>query len=568
MKRSFFVFILVFSFSGVFGRTVKNVIFIVPDGTSLETLSLTRMFLQYTDSSKTGLTLDPYFCGFVRNHSTNAPVGDSAPTMGWYMTGYPSQTGFVAMSPPQDVNDLVYVNPLWAYSPRMTIAEGARIAKNKAVGIVVTCEVYQATPANLFAHWHKRSNYRIILQQMVHSSIDVVIGGGTGLLTKEQETFLREKGVHVCRDDLQSFRNSRSGKLWALFGDKYMSNEWDRDTTAQPSLAEMTRKAISLLSENDEGFLLLVEGSKIDWMSHRNDPVGIISEVSALDEAFAVAIEFARNDGQTLVVVCPDHGTGGVSIGNSLSDKGYDRLPIDSIMGPLARCTRTSEYITEQLIALPKYSVSAVIYQYWAILPDSIEIDSVFSGVEAYNRSGGNQTVKDELTNVIAGVLKSRTYIGFTTHGHTGEDVFLAVYDPRADMRVTGYLTARDINWYMCDAVGIGSLDELTDRYYCKATDLFGGEGFQLKSSDETLTIGFGADTLFVHAYTNQVLKNGQVFETQTPAVYVDTTNTWFVSRECLEILSSNYSRHSRAGGNPLHLVIPAQAGIPLLLIN
>ena len=77
-------------------KPVKNVIVMIPDGTSLATVSIARWLQWYQDPSKPKLNIDPYLCGTVRTHSSNAPIGDSAPTTSCYMTGQPSRTGYVS----------------------------------------------------------------------------------------------------------------------------------------------------------------------------------------------------------------------------------------------------------------------------------------------------------------------------------------------------------------------------------------------------------------------------------------------------------------------------------------
>jgi len=531
MKQYFLSVIFLYLFlCGASAREIKNVIFMVPDGTSLSTLSLVRWYQSYTDPGRT-LAIAPYICGMVTNHSSNAPIGDSAPAMGSYMTGYYSRPGYISMYPPESENDIVSVDPSRSYSPNMTVMEAARIARNKAVGLVFTCEFLHATPAATSAHWYKRSDYGTIQQQMVHNSIDVLIGGGTGFLTPEHETFLVKKGYEVYRNDIDKFRNSASKKLWALFGDSAMDNDWDRDTTKQPSLAEMTKKAITLLSKNREGFFLMVEGSKVDWSSHNNDPVGIISELSAFDAAVKAAIEFAKADGETLVVICPDHGTGGVSIGNRLSDGNYSGLTLRDMMEPFKKCKKTAEYVTGRLINLSKErkdSISIIMKDLWDISLDETEIEMIAKAKES--------AVWSDIRNLILKSLQSRTHIGFTTHGHTGEDLFLAIYHPQ-NRQLTGLVAAHELNRYLCNAVGIESLDDLSDKYYRNANILFKEKDFIIKPSAQTLKItprNNKKTTMVITANTNQVSVNNQIFETKTPAVYVDKNDTWYVSEECL----------------------------------
>ncbi|MFO7709351.1 MAG: alkaline phosphatase [Desulfobacterales bacterium] len=85
----------------------------------------------------------------------------------------------------------------------------------------------------------------------------------------------------------------------------------------------MTRKAIEILARDEDGFFLMVEGSQIDWACHANDPAYLLSELLAFDRAVEAALDFARADGRTLVMVMSDHNTGGFSIGNRATDNTY-----------------------------------------------------------------------------------------------------------------------------------------------------------------------------------------------------------------------------------------------------
>src|SRR5689334_17605829 len=94
-----------------------------------------------------------------------------------------------------------------------------------------------------------------------------------------------------------------------------MNYEIDRDTLNEPSLAEMTRKALALLAHNRRGFFVMVEGSRIDHAAHQKDPATMARDVLAYDDAVAEALAFARRNGHTLVISVADHETGGLSIG-------------------------------------------------------------------------------------------------------------------------------------------------------------------------------------------------------------------------------------------------------------
>jgi alkaline phosphatase len=95
----------------------------------------------------------------------------------------------------------------------------------------------------------------------------------------------------------------------------------------------MTEKAIELLSEDEDGFFLMVEGSQVDWAGHANDPEYMVTDFLAFDEAVKAAVNFAEEDGHTLVIVFPDHNTGGMTIGNY--DTSYTDLTVEELVDPL-----------------------------------------------------------------------------------------------------------------------------------------------------------------------------------------------------------------------------------------
>lgn len=131
---------------------------------------------------------------------------------------------------------------------------------------------------------------------MVYNQVDVVLGGGWKYIDKNQRKdkedlvqYLRDNGF-VVTTKWEDLKNESPRKVWGLFAQDAMHYEFDRNGTDKPSLAEMTQKALQILSKNKNGFFLMVEGSEIDWASHANDPVGVVSEVLAFDKAVKVAL--------------------------------------------------------------------------------------------------------------------------------------------------------------------------------------------------------------------------------------------------------------------------------------
>ena len=103
-------------------------------------------------------------------------------------------------------------------------------------------------------------------------------------------------------------------RLLGLFAPDGLPRAWDRNDS-DPSLAEMTRLALPILNRNEAGFFLMVEGSQIDWASHKNSVPGVISEMEDFIAAVQVVLDFAKNQGDTLVIITADHETGGMALG-------------------------------------------------------------------------------------------------------------------------------------------------------------------------------------------------------------------------------------------------------------
>ncbi|HCF80755.1 MAG TPA: alkaline phosphatase, partial [Porphyromonadaceae bacterium] len=278
------------------------------------------------------LHIDPFFTGTVTTHSSNAPIGDSAPTGSAYATGVLQKTSNVAIYPEADPeNDLYPVDAARTYQPAATLLEAAKLLKNKAVGLVVTCEFPHATPADFSSHYHTRSAYKFIAPQMAYQNMDVMFGGGNSILTDDIRQHFKNNGTVLIQDDRNALLNyNGDGKVWALFGERALPYSIDRNPDNVPSLAEMTAKALDLLSKKEAGFFLMVEGSQVDWAAHANDAVGMITEYLDFDDAVGEVMKFAEKDGNTAVIIMSDHGNSGFTIG-SRDCPGYDKLSIQQL---------------------------------------------------------------------------------------------------------------------------------------------------------------------------------------------------------------------------------------------
>ena len=544
MKRFFHILILVFfTISSIVAqnKAIENVIVLIPDGTSLSVVSAARWYQRYNNPDITKLNIDPYICGTILTYSSNAPIGDSAPTTSTYMTGYPGRSGSVSMYSPADpLNDIIPLDPLKAYQPLMTILEAARITQNKSTGLVFTCEFPHATPADCSAHTYNRGKYEWIIPQMVHNKLEVVIGGGAGLLTENNQQFLQGEGYGVFLNDIKGFNNYQGNRMWALFGNTDMAYDIDRDSEKEPSLAEMTQKAIEKLSENKNGFFLMVEGSKVDWAAHANDAAALITEMLAFDKACGVALDFAKEDGKTVVIIVPDHGNSGFSIGSSKCPN-YSSLTKDELFGPVSKFKASVGVLISKLQETEPTGLQDIFNNLTGISLTESDFTQILQCTD-YKLS----TLSEEeriagltLSKVIKGIIDKNTCFGFTTTGHTGEEVFLAVYDPTPD-RLTGHNTNIELNQYLRKTMGFKqSLESLTSIYFAKHTDVFANYSYTITNRNEiqVLEVTNKNNILEIQPNTNIVNLNGKEIKLNSVVVYVDKNNTFYLPQSLRELM-------------------------------
>lgn len=512
-------------------KPVKNVILMIPDGCSLATISASRWYQWYTNPDMPKLYIDPYICGTVRTTCSNAPIGDSAPTTSCYMTGYPSLKGWVSTYPLADkANDIYPMDSTKAYQPITTVLEASRLLQNKATGLVCTCEFTQATPADCSSHSYNRGKSDWISGQQVHNGIDVIIGGGNKYLSASDEAYLKANGYAVYHNDLSAMNNTTDTKFWALYGDKDMAYEIDRDPAKEPSLAEMTKVAISKLSKNENGFFLMVEGSKVDFAAHANDPKGMIGDFLAFDKACKVALDFAKNNDETAVIILSDHGNSGISIGRR-DWHSYATDSKDKMFSALTKAKITSEKLASILNKSPKEDLQKIVKEYYGFELTAEEMNELLS------KPGRGTLYGSGASRKLAEFLTKRTGLAFTSNGHTGEEVLVAAYHPDNASRPYGMLTNIELNHYLCNVSGFthDDLDRLTAENFAPHTTVFDGLKYNIKEG--VLTVKNKKKTLVITPNTNIVTLNGQPQTLSTVVVYVDKNNTFYVPRSLVNLV-------------------------------
>jgi alkaline phosphatase len=507
---------------------VKNVILMIPDGMSTDVVTLTRWY-----NGGTALNLDSMASGLVRTYSSDAPIADSAPAGTAMATGFKSHTGYIGVLP--DVNTmpgLSSLDPSQKRAPVATILEAAQL-EGMATGIISTSEIMHATPAAFSSHYASRKAYDILSMQQVYQEMDVVLGAGTAYFSEagrkdgnDMLSVIRENYQFV--DTKEEFDAVTSGKLWGLFSDTALSYDFDRDPAKEPSLAEMTQKAIDILSQDQDGFFLMVEGSKIDWAAHANDPIGLISDCLAFDEAVGAALSFAKKDGETVVISATDHGNSGISIGSTATSGNYDKLPLSAFLDPLKKAVLTGEGL-EKVLNADRSNVTEVMAKYFGIT-DLTEEE--IKAIQATKNGSMNYTVGP--------MIAKRANIGFTTGGHTGEDVTLYVYAPTGVDQLTGTVENTDIAHYMEKILDI-SLEEATKNLFVPARKAFEAKGATVRfdatdKANPVIVVSKGEIEIKIWVNTSIASVNGAEKKLDGVTVF-DGTNTCYVPQSAVDLL-------------------------------
>jgi len=430
---------------------VDNVILMIPDGMGTAAETLGRWY-KYARTGSDHLVMDGWACGLIRTYWATGLITDSAPAASAMATGFKSSAGGVSILPAKvSMPDVPPLPDGGASSPVATVLEAAR-RSGRGTGLVVTCEFPHATPAGFACHYTSRTQMNLLAEQMVYQDMDVVLGGGRKYLDAasrpDQEDLLkvlRDRGYAYVKDRT-AMLDAKAGRLWGAFADAGMERDLDRDPAKEPSLAEMTRKAIDVLSRHKKGFFLMVEGSEIDWAEHANDPAGCAGEVLAFDEAVKVAYEFARRDGHTAILVAPDHSTGGMTIGSAeIGDLTMDQF--DAVMRAVkATPTRVAHEILE---GGPVSSERALPLIKAELGFDNLKKEEL---AQLEDLLKGKDFKKLEL--FLSRAFSARLGIGWVYTGHSGEDVPLYAYHPRG-IRPQGVVQNTDVGRYIADALGL-----------------------------------------------------------------------------------------------------------------
>lgn len=282
---------------------VKNIVFLIGDGMGLSQVAAARIKSVGADG-RLHMERMPV-TGLLNTHSADKLITDSGASATALATGYKTNNRMISVSP--DGRKL------------LTILEAAKDI-GMATGLVATSTITHATPAAFASQVEERRDEDIIASQMLKNRVNVLLGGGKsfflpqavpGSKRRDERNLIEEakrQGYQFVQTK-EELKTAEGNYLLGLFQLGALTTN-----PPEPTLAELTQKAIELLSRDEDGFFVMVEGSQIDWACHDNDPEETIRQTLLFDEAVKVALDFAVKCGHTLVVVTADHECGGMGI--------------------------------------------------------------------------------------------------------------------------------------------------------------------------------------------------------------------------------------------------------------
>jgi len=422
--------------SGPTGPTVKNVILLIGDGMGPAHVELTRLCLggselAMEEMDETGPSYMTTYC--LREDQTTHRITDSAAAGSAIATGY--KTYYHAVSVDFDGN------------PLETVRERAE-AEGKATGIVTDVYIQDATPSVFVVHAESRGDDMGFSVAMVESDAEVLMGAGRGFFLPKGpdskggqrtdgrnliEEWENSGGTYV--DSANELENAEinleeGDRLLGLFGGLYnMDYDLDRQQdkkTGVPTLVEMTEKALEILSQDPDGFFLMVEGGSLDWVAHDRDVAGVVTETATFDEAVQVALDFAAEDGETLVVVTADHECGGLQMtSDSVKDEPPTFVPISEDLNVdfIMDITATTAYMWGEIIAGADIEETVKEYTGYDLSPDEVDLIS--------DADNAGQLIISDILSAEADVVWG--YEGTDEGDHSFAAVPIYAYGPNAE---------------------------------------------------------------------------------------------------------------------------------------
>ena len=409
-------------------KKAKNIIFMVSDGMSSGTLNMADRLLQVKNGTGSHW-LDLYREGKISRAlmdtaSADSMVTDSAAASSSWGGGKRVPNGSLNVS----ANGEEHLPILQKFKK-----------SGKKVGCVTSVPITHATPAGFCVMQKNRGDQNKIAEDYLEIEFDVMMGGGNENFAADKREDGRDLYSEFENKNYQVFKTRKelldyegSNKILGVFSDEALPYAIDRahDSNLKeknPSLAEMAKQAVQHLSKsNDEGFVLQIEGGKVDWAAHANDAAALLYDQIAFDETIKEVMDFAEKDRETLVIITTDHGNANPGL--------IKGKYVDQNFSNLQDFTHTNAWLLEE-IKKKANSFSSI-----REMVASVNGDQTITEEEAkvllnyYQKNNGGLYNTGNLPyGPLSEMQKKYTSIGWISMDHSGDYVELAAYGPGSD---------------------------------------------------------------------------------------------------------------------------------------
>ncbi|KAG2208217.1 hypothetical protein INT47_006072 [Mucor saturninus] len=413
----------------------KNVIMMISDGLGPASVSFARTYYQYTNKKPYDfqMPLDTIHVGQSRTRSSSTLVTDSAAGATAFSCNMKTYNGAVGVSPKRN--------------PCGTVLESAKHGQGMLTGLVATSRITHATPASFSAHVEDRNNENKIASQQVGDnplgrSVDLMFGGGYC-------HFLPKSMEHSCRSDERDLFDEAQKKynwttlvynnrdtfdampvhstvlpVMSLFSYDHMAYEIDRDEKQEPSLSEMSKKALDILytatEDKEKGFFLMIEGSRIDMAAHSNDAATHVQEILEYQNTIEMVKKYVDEHPDTIMISTSDHETGGLSLARQVTKAYPEYLWYPDVLTRVKSSTvNLAKMIKSQTNLTREYIVNDIIKNNLGFT------DATEQEIKDLMKTTTSQKALDAY---LAEMVSIRAQLGWATHGHSGVDVNLYAY--------------------------------------------------------------------------------------------------------------------------------------------
>jgi alkaline phosphatase len=426
---------------------VRNILFLVSDGMSMGTLTMADLFLQrkenrssrwiqlYRENKATRALMD--------TASADSLVTDSAAGSSSWGSGHRVNNGILNIGTNGEI-----------YKPILQKFKEA----GKSVGCVTTVPITHATPAGFCVNSKSRNSEAEIAVQYLDLRFDIMLGGGSEFFLKEKRADGRDllleyamKGFNVARskDEMNSFQAGKP--VLGVFDEYGLPYSLDHQSDPElvnkiPTLAQMTSKAISLVENNPNGFVLQIEGGKVDWAVHANDTAALLYDQVAFDEAVGVAIDFAENRDDTLVIITTDHGNSNPGLikndeVNSMFDKiQHFKYTNEWILNGIKN-TDSASYVIDRIYEAQDIKISE---------PDALSLLKHYESLD----SGGIYNPYKLPYRELGIIQENFTSVFWSGMNHSADFVELAMFGPYSK-NLPPIVKNTDLHNFMLNATGL-----------------------------------------------------------------------------------------------------------------